>query len=109
MFPHVLFVANRLIEKDEEITIHYGGGKEPSVRTPCFCDSPNCCGFVPFSVFAVCWNHISLSIRSIPFAFRGTMEDKKEKQMKSVFDDESEPSEPEDINQLHVNKEYKER
>ena len=37
------------------------------------------------------------------------MEDKKEKQMKSVFDDESESSEPEDINQLHVNKEYKER
>ena len=37
------------------------------------------------------------------------MEDKKEKKMKSVFDDESESSEQEDINQLHVNKEYKER
>ena len=34
---------------------------------------------------------------------------KKEKKMKSVFDDESESSEQEDINQLHVNKEYKER
>lgn len=37
------------------------------------------------------------------------MEDKKEKKMKSVFDDESEPSDQEDINKLHVNKEYKER
>lgn len=37
------------------------------------------------------------------------MEDKKEKKMKSVFDDESESSEQEDINQIHVNKEYKER
>lgn len=37
------------------------------------------------------------------------MEDKDSKKMKTVFSDDDDSVESDDINQLHVNKEYKEK
>lgn len=50
--PHLVLVANRKIEKGEELTFHYGGSEKPNNIVKCNCGSVNCCGYIPFSIYS---------------------------------------------------------
>lgn len=52
LFPHVVLVALRDIRKGEEVCFHYGGSNAIS-SCKCYCNAPNCQGYVPFSLSIV--------------------------------------------------------
>lgn len=108
IIPHVFFIAKRLIKKGEEITIHYGGVSIPSKRVPCRCGCSSCCGFIPFSIQFLCF-HDCFLLSKIFFEYNQGMKDKGYEKKKKVFSDDDESMESDDLNQLHVNKEYKEK